>query len=169
MLLQNRITIVHGGRGAVGSAVAATLEDVAHSIRDEGGIAHVAVLDAVDRDAVERHAAAVADQSGGIDVCFNATFNDDIQGTPLVDMRVGDVMQPVAKAVTTSFTGGHGRCAPHGGTRQRRHPRHGYCRRAPRNRTSPTRTPPVCCCRGARATPMSPTRPSSPRPTGPLR
>ncbi|ANS28533.1 enoyl-[acyl-carrier-protein] reductase [Rhodococcus opacus] len=121
MLLQNRITIVHGGSGAVGSAVArayaregaevhltgrtrATLEDVAHSIRDEGGIAHVAVLDAVDRDAVERHAAAVADQSGGIDVCFNATFNDDIQGTPLVDMRVGDVMQPVAKAVTTSFT-----------------------------------------------------------------
>ncbi len=68
MLLQNRITIVHGGSGAVGSAVArayaregaevhltgrtrATLEDVAHSIRDEGGIAHVAVLDAVDRDA----------------------------------------------------------------------------------------------------------------------
>ena len=121
MLLQNRTTIVHGGSGAIGSAVArayaregaevhltgrtrATLEDVAHRIRDEGGIAHVAVLDAVDRDAVERHAAAVADQSGGIDVCFNATFNDDIQGTPLVDMGVGDVMQPVAKAVTTSFT-----------------------------------------------------------------
>ncbi|RZL81133.1 MAG: SDR family oxidoreductase [Rhodococcus sp. (in: high G+C Gram-positive bacteria)] len=113
MLLQNRTAIVHGGSGAVGSAVArayaregaevhltgrtrATLEDVAHRIRDEGGIAHVAVLDAVDRDAVERHAAAVADQSGGIDVCFNATFNDDIQGTPLVDMRVGGVILVMA-------------------------------------------------------------------------
>ena len=75
-----------------------------HRIRDGGGVAHIAVLDAVDRDAVERHAAAVADRSGGIDVCFNATFNDDVQGTPLVDMPVGDVMQPVAKAITSTFT-----------------------------------------------------------------
>ena len=121
MLLENRTAIVHGGSGAIGSAVArayaregaavhltgrtrATLEDVADRIRDEGGVAHVAVLDAVDRDAVERHAAAVADRSDGIDVCFNATFNDDVQGTPLVDMPVDDVMQPVAKAVTSTFT-----------------------------------------------------------------
>lgn len=121
MLLENRTAIVHGGSGAVGSAVArayaregaqvhltgrtrATLEDVADRIRDEGGVAHVAVLDAVDRDAVERHAAAVADESGGIDVCFNATANDDVQGEPLDEMRVGDVMQPVVKAVTSSFT-----------------------------------------------------------------
>jgi NAD(P)-dependent dehydrogenase (short-subunit alcohol dehydrogenase family) len=121
MLLENRTAIVHGGSGAVGSAVArayaregaevhltgrtrATLEDVAHRIRNDGGVAQVAVLDVLDRDAVERHAAAVADESGGIDVCFNATFNDDVQGAPLLDMRVGDVMQPVAKAVTSSFT-----------------------------------------------------------------
>ncbi|MGW4340681.1 SDR family NAD(P)-dependent oxidoreductase [Rhodococcus koreensis] len=121
MLLQNRTAIVHGGSGAVGSAVARayaregaevhltgrtrnTLENVAHRIRDDGGIAHFAVLDAVDRDTVEQHAAAVADQSGHLDVCFNATFNDDVQGTPLVDMQVGDVMQPVAKAVTSSYT-----------------------------------------------------------------
>ena len=121
MLLENRTAIVHGGSGAIGSAVArayaregaevhltgrtrARLEDVARGIGDEGGVAHVDVLDAVDRDAVERHAAAVADRSGGIDVCFNATFNDDVQGTPLVDMPVGDLMQPVAKAVTSTFT-----------------------------------------------------------------
>jgi 3-oxoacyl-[acyl-carrier protein] reductase len=120
MLLENRTAIVHGGSGAVGSAVArayaregadvhltgrtrATLEDVAHRIRDEGGVAHISVLDVVDRDAVERHAVAVADRSGGVDVCFNATSNDDIQGRPLVDLGVGDVMQPVAKAVTSTF------------------------------------------------------------------
>jgi 3-oxoacyl-[acyl-carrier protein] reductase len=45
----------------------------------------------------------VAQQAGGIDVCFNATSNDDIQGTPLCDMRIDDVMQPVAKAVTTTL------------------------------------------------------------------
>jgi 3-oxoacyl-[acyl-carrier protein] reductase len=120
MLLENRTAIVHGASGAIGSEVArayaregaevhltgrtrASLEDVAHRIRDEGGVAHVSALDVVDRDEVERHAAATADQGGGIDVCFNATFNDDVQGTPLVDMPVGDVIQPVAKAVTSTF------------------------------------------------------------------
>jgi 3-oxoacyl-[acyl-carrier protein] reductase len=57
----------------------------------------------VDRDAVERHAAATAGRGGGIDVCFNATFNDDVQGTPLVDMPFDDLMQPVTKAVTSTF------------------------------------------------------------------
>jgi 3-oxoacyl-[acyl-carrier protein] reductase len=121
MLLANRTAIVHGGSGSVGTAVArafaregatvhvtgrtrATLEEVAEGIREAGGVAHVDVLDVVDRDAVERHAAAVADRNGGIDICFNATFNDDIQGTPLVDMPIDDLMQPVAKAVTSTFT-----------------------------------------------------------------
>jgi NAD(P)-dependent dehydrogenase (short-subunit alcohol dehydrogenase family) len=119
MLLKNRTAIVHGASGSVGSAVArafasegaavhvtgrtrATLEDVATAIREQGGVAHVDVLDVTDRDAVERHAAAVAEQSGGIDVCFNATSNDDVQGTPLIDMSVHDVMRPVAKAVTST-------------------------------------------------------------------
>jgi NAD(P)-dependent dehydrogenase (short-subunit alcohol dehydrogenase family) len=121
MLLKSRTAIVHGASGAIGSEVARayaregaevhltgrtrnTLEDVARRIGDEGGTAHVAVLDVVDQDAVARHAEAVADQGGGIDVCFDATFNDDVQGTPLVDMPVRDVMQPVAKAVTSTFT-----------------------------------------------------------------
>jgi NAD(P)-dependent dehydrogenase (short-subunit alcohol dehydrogenase family) len=120
MLLNKRTAIVHGGSGAIGSAVAQAyaregaevhltgrrrdpLEEVAHRIRDAGGAAQVAVLDVVDREAVDRHAAEVADRSGGIDVCFDATFNDDIQGTPLVEMTVGDLMQPVTKAVTSTY------------------------------------------------------------------
>jgi len=120
VLLENRTAIVHGGSGNVGSAVArafaregaevhltgrtrATLEETADDIRRQGGVVHVATLDATDRDAVEAHAATVAEQAGGIDVCFNATSNDDIQGTPLLDMQVDDVMQPVAKAVTATL------------------------------------------------------------------
>jgi len=120
VLLENRTAIVHGGSGNVGSAVArafaregaevhltgrtrATLEEKANGIRHQGGVAHVATLDATDRDAVEAHAATVAEQAGGIDVCFNATGNDDIQGTPLLDMRIDDVLQPVAKAVTSTL------------------------------------------------------------------
>ncbi|WP_217211700.1 SDR family NAD(P)-dependent oxidoreductase [Streptomyces sp. AC550_RSS872] len=124
MLLTDRTAIVHGGSGAVGAAVARgfaregavvhltgrtvpPLEEVARRIRDDGGAAHVAELDATDRDAVARHADAVAAQGSpgrGIDICFNATSNDDIQGIPLLDMAVADVLRPVTKAVTTTLT-----------------------------------------------------------------
>ena len=77
MLLADRTAIVHGGSGAVGAAVARAfaregavvhltgrtvppLEDVARRIREDGGAAHVAELDATDRDAVARHADMVA-------------------------------------------------------------------------------------------------------------
>jgi NAD(P)-dependent dehydrogenase (short-subunit alcohol dehydrogenase family) len=120
MLLENKTAIVYGGAGAIGSAVArayaregaevhltgrteAALERVAKRIRSDGGTAHVTQLDVLDRPAVERHASAVADANGGIDVCFNATANDDVQGTPLVDMTYDDFMRPVTKSVTAHF------------------------------------------------------------------
>ncbi len=121
MLLENKTAIVHGGAGAIGSAVArayaregaqvhltgrteTTLTQAAQRIRHDGGTAHVAHLDVLDRAAVERHAAAVADSAGGIDACFNATSNDDLQGTPLVDMQFDDFLRPVTKSVTAHFT-----------------------------------------------------------------
>ncbi|KOU31724.1 3-oxoacyl-ACP reductase [Streptomyces sp. WM6373] len=119
VLLAGKTVIVHGGSGAVGSAVArafaregaavhltgrtvAPLEDVARRIEGDGGVAHVAQLDATDRDAVDRHADAVAAAGDGIDICFNATSNDDLQGSPLLEMAVADVTRPVVKAVTTT-------------------------------------------------------------------
>jgi NAD(P)-dependent dehydrogenase (short-subunit alcohol dehydrogenase family) len=119
MLLANNTAIVYGGAGAIGSAVArayaregaevhlagrtpATLEQVAERIRGDGGAAHVARLDVLDAAAVEEHASAVAAR-GGIDICFNATSNDDVQGTPLIDMAFDEFMRPVTKAVTAHF------------------------------------------------------------------
>lgn len=121
MLLEDKTAIVHGAAGAIGSAVArayaregaqvhltgrteAALNQVAQRIRRDGGTAHVAQLDVLDRPAVDRHAAAVADSAGGIDVCFNATSNDDVQGAPLVDMQFEDFLRPVTKSVTAQFT-----------------------------------------------------------------
>jgi enoyl-[acyl-carrier-protein] reductase (NADH) len=52
------------------------------------------------RAAVDAHAAAVADAAGGIDIAFNATSNDDVQGTPLVDMPHAEFVRPATKAVT---------------------------------------------------------------------
>jgi 3-oxoacyl-[acyl-carrier protein] reductase len=117
MLLEKKTAIVYGAAGAVGSAVARayaregavvhltgrtepTLEEVAERIRSDGGAAHVAQLDVLDRVAVERHASAVAAANGGIDICFNATSNDDVQGAPLVEMPFDDFIRPVTKAVT---------------------------------------------------------------------
>ena len=119
MLLASKTAIVYGAGGAIGSAVArayaregadvhlagrtaATLEEVAQRIRHDGGSAHVAQVDVLDRAAVVQHADAIAAR-GGIDVCFNATSNDDVQGTPLLAMQFEDFLRPVAKAVTAHF------------------------------------------------------------------
>ncbi|OEU90142.1 3-oxoacyl-ACP reductase [Streptomyces abyssalis] len=121
MLLENKTAVVYGGAGTIGSAVArvfaregaalhlagrtrAPLDELAGTIARSGGRADVAALDATDRAAVERHAEAVAQHSGGIDVAFNATSNEDLHGTDLVDMADEDVLRPVTKAVTTHLT-----------------------------------------------------------------
>jgi NAD(P)-dependent dehydrogenase (short-subunit alcohol dehydrogenase family) len=119
MLLDHKTAIVYGAGGAIGSAVSrayaregaevhlagrtrATLEEVAQRIRQDGGAAHVAQVDVLDRAAVARHADGVA-ASGGIDICFNATSNDDVQGTPLLAMPFGEFLRPVTKSVTAHF------------------------------------------------------------------
>jgi NAD(P)-dependent dehydrogenase (short-subunit alcohol dehydrogenase family) len=119
MLLESKTAIVYGASGAIGSAVArayarqgaavhlagrtmAALEEVAQRIRHDGGSAQAAYVDILDRTAVRRHADAVA-ASGGIDICFNATSNDDVQGTPLLSMRPEEFLRPVTKAVTAHF------------------------------------------------------------------
>lgn len=120
MLLESKTAIVYGGGGAIGSAVATAfaregarvflagrsrpaLDGVAEVIRGTGGIAEAAVVDAVDRAAVEAHAAAVAGAGTGIDIAFNATSNDDLQGTPLTEMRYDDFLRPVTKSLTAHF------------------------------------------------------------------
>jgi len=119
VLLEAKTAIVYGAAGAIGSRVARayaregavvhlvgrtghSLETIADEIRRAGGTVHATTLDVLDLGAVERHAHAVAGD-GGIDVCFNAVSNHDIQGTPLVDMRCDAVLGPVEKAVTAHF------------------------------------------------------------------
>jgi NAD(P)-dependent dehydrogenase (short-subunit alcohol dehydrogenase family) len=118
MLLDSKTAIVYGGGGAIGSAVArayaregadvllagrtrATLEEVAQRIRHDGGAAHVAQVDVLDRAAVARHVDAAA--NSGIDICFNAISNDDVQGMPLLAMQPEEFLRPVTKAVTAHF------------------------------------------------------------------
>ena len=121
MLLQDKTAIVYGASGQVGAAVAGafaregarvvlaartqqTLAKVADQIRGAGGAAQTAVVDVTDTAAMRAHAAEVAAASGGIDIAFNATSNDDLQGIPLLDMDLSDFARPVSKAIAAHFT-----------------------------------------------------------------
>jgi 3-oxoacyl-[acyl-carrier protein] reductase len=120
MLLEGKTAIVYGAAGSIGAAVSAAyaregarlflagrtaepLDLVADQIRANGGHADVAEIDATNRSLVQAHADTVAAATGAIDIAFNATSNDDLQGTALVDMNYDDVIRPVDKLIVTQF------------------------------------------------------------------
>jgi len=120
MLLQNQSAVVHGGGGAIGGAVArafaregarvfltgrtqSRLDAVANDIRAAGGQVETARLDALDTDAVERHADAVAARTGRIDVALNAIGIAHVQGTPLADLSLADYELPITTYARANF------------------------------------------------------------------
>jgi NAD(P)-dependent dehydrogenase (short-subunit alcohol dehydrogenase family) len=120
MLLENKNAVIYGAGGSIGGAVAREfaregarlfmtgrthekLEVVASEITAEGGSAEVAVLDALDEQAVEEHAQAVVSQAGSIDVSFNLITRGDVQTIPLVEMKTEDFVQPVINGITSNF------------------------------------------------------------------
>ena len=120
MLLEGRNAVFYGGGGSIGSAVAgafaregarvhlagrtqATLDAVAQQIRADGGAAETAVVDALDEQAVDRHADALIAEHGSLDISFNLISHGDVQGTPLAEMPLADFEQPVVTAVRTMF------------------------------------------------------------------
>lgn len=76
---------------------------VAEEIAAAGGAAHAAQVDALDQQAVERHADEVVERAGTIDVSFNAISLNEVQAIPLVDLALEDFMAPVIKAARTHF------------------------------------------------------------------
>jgi 3-oxoacyl-[acyl-carrier protein] reductase len=120
VLLENRNAVIYGGGGSVGGAVArafaregakvflagrtlATLDSVAEDIRAAGGVAETAQVDALDEEGVDRHADAVAENAGGIDVSFNAIGHGDVHGSPLLDMPFEDFARPITTAMRSQF------------------------------------------------------------------
>lgn len=116
MLLDGRNAIIYGAGGTIGGAMArafaaqgarvfltgrtrATLEKVAGQIREAGGHAETAEVDAMDEAAVDAHADAV----GTIDISVNVTATYDVQGTPMAEMSVDDYLAPVTLPVRSRF------------------------------------------------------------------
>lgn len=120
MLLENRNAVVYGAGGSIGSAVATTfaregarvflvgrtqegLERVAKEITAAGGRADVAVLDALDEQAVDDHTRSVVETAGSIDISFNLITTGDVQGIPLTDMTTADFTRPIVTRATANF------------------------------------------------------------------
>ena len=120
MLLDNRIAVVYGGGGLIGGAVAhalaregatvclagrtrAALDKVAQEIREAGGVAETAQVDALDERSVDEHADALARRLGSIDVSFNAIGSGDIHGIPMLQMPFEDFVSPIDNAIRSHF------------------------------------------------------------------
>jgi len=123
MLLQDKTAIIYGGGGSVGGAVArafaregayvflagrtaAKIQNAAEEIRASGGKAEVDIVDALDRDSVEKHLAAVAEKAGPVRLMFNAIDWGDTQGQALVDMTYDRFSGAISTAIQTWFVTG---------------------------------------------------------------
>ena len=120
MLLEGKNAVIYGGAGSIGGAVARAfgregarvflagrteekLEAVAADIRDAGGQAETAVVDALDEKAVDDHATEVVSEAGSLDVSMNVITHPATHGTPIWEMNTDDFMDSVDVAVRSSF------------------------------------------------------------------
>lgn len=120
MLLENKNALIYGAGGGIGGGVARTfaregakvflvgrtrekLEAVAKGITSAGGAAEVAVVDALDEQAVNDHVQEVVSKAGSVDVSFNLITRGDVQGTPLIEMRADDLLRAVVTGLQSNF------------------------------------------------------------------
>jgi NAD(P)-dependent dehydrogenase (short-subunit alcohol dehydrogenase family) len=114
--LQDRVAIIWGGAGSIGTATAcrfaeegarvylagrteATLRDTAAA----AGAAGYGVVDVLDEDTVTAFVARVVAEAERLDVSFNVAGRGDVQGTPLLQMQAADFTRPVVQGITGSF------------------------------------------------------------------
>ncbi len=126
MLLKNRNAIIYGAGGAVGSTIArayaregarlvlvgrtlAKVDAVARDIISDGGAAEAAQVDALNEQAIERHATEVVRKAGRLDISFNAVgipadvvAKNGMQGVPFTDITLESFAIP---GCPTGFVG----------------------------------------------------------------
>jgi 3-oxoacyl-[acyl-carrier protein] reductase len=122
-LLDGKIAVIYGAAGDIGSGVARafahegahavlvgrtmeTLQALQRDIEAAGGSAEAARVDALDREAVEKHLETVVAARGRVDVSFNLVNLGGPQGTPLTAMEHRDFDEPIRTAMRTQFLTG---------------------------------------------------------------
>jgi 3-oxoacyl-[acyl-carrier protein] reductase len=121
MLLESKHAVIYGAGGPVGAAVArafaregarvslagrtrAKLDQLARDISSaSGNVADIAQVDALDEQAIQRHAGRLAEQIGGVDVCFNAVGDQATLGPSLLELPFADFVQPITRLVAAQF------------------------------------------------------------------
>jgi NAD(P)-dependent dehydrogenase (short-subunit alcohol dehydrogenase family) len=121
-MLKNKVAVVYGAGGGIGSAVArafaregarlfltgrrrAPVEAVAKEVNFAGGSAEAAEVDALDEQAVDKHLQSVIDKAGRVDISFNAVGipNAKILGVPLSELDVEQFSLPITIYATSYF------------------------------------------------------------------
>jgi NAD(P)-dependent dehydrogenase (short-subunit alcohol dehydrogenase family) len=122
MMLKDKVAVIYGAGGAIGSAVArayateganlfltgrhlAPVEVVAKDVVSAGGSAEAAEVDALDEQAVDKHLQSVIATAGRVDISFNAVGipNAKIVGVPLVELDVEQFSLPITTYTTSYF------------------------------------------------------------------
>jgi NAD(P)-dependent dehydrogenase (short-subunit alcohol dehydrogenase family) len=122
MMLENKVAVIYGAGGAIGSAVArafaadganlfltgrhlAPVEIVAKEVASAGGSAEAAEVDALDEQAVDNHLQAVVEKAGRVDISLNTIGipNTKILGVPLIELDVEQFTLPVTTYTTSYF------------------------------------------------------------------
>ena len=123
MLLENKGAAIYGAGGSVGGAVArgfaregarvflagrtqSSLNKVAEQISSKGGTVEVAVVDALDEQAVGKYVDEIVKKAGSLDISFNLISVGDVQ-KPLLELSVKDFMQPIMNEMRTQFLTTH--------------------------------------------------------------
>jgi NAD(P)-dependent dehydrogenase (short-subunit alcohol dehydrogenase family) len=123
MMLENKVAVIYGAGGAIGSAVArafasdganlfltgrhlAPVEIVAKDVASAGGSAEAAEVDALDEQAVDNHLQAVIEKAGRVDISLNTIGipNTKILGVPLIELDVEQFTLPVTTYTTSYFS-----------------------------------------------------------------
>lgn len=121
MLLKNKVAVIFGGSGAIGSAVARNmaregarvylvargqekLDRVAHEIRAAAGTVDTALIDVLDEQSMRAQVAELASRSGGFDIVVNATGFIHDQGKEVAELTLDEFMQGIRPFLTAQFT-----------------------------------------------------------------
>lgn len=122
MMLKDKVAVIYGAGGGIGGAVArafaregtrlfltgrdlASVEIVAKDIESAGGSAEPARVDALDEQAVDTHLQHVMDDSGRVDISFNAIGipNAEIVGVPLAELDAEQFSLAISTYMTSYF------------------------------------------------------------------
>lgn len=121
MLLKNKVAVIFGGSGAIGSAVARNLareganvylvargqdklDRVAHEIRASAGTVDTALIDVLDEQSMRAQVAKLACRSGGFDIVVNTTGFMHDQGKEVAELTLDEFMQGIRPFLTAQFT-----------------------------------------------------------------